>query len=61
MNIMGLDIKTENIGPTHPNFNHKFPDWTQVLVKNNGIVIAQFFGITAKIMAQKFVSSFSSL
>lgn len=57
---MRLNIKTENLGPDHPKFNHEFPGWTQVLVKNKEVVIAQFFGITAQILAQKFVSSFNS-
>lgn len=45
-------MKTQNIGPTHPDFNHKYPGWTQVqILAENGDVLAQFFGASAKILA----------
>jgi hypothetical protein len=54
-------FKTENIGPDHDNFNHSFGSFTQVLVIHveTNTVIAQFFGLQAKILANKFVANFN--
>ena len=50
-------MKTQNIGPTHPDFNQKYPGFTQVqIIASNGDVVAQFFGISAKILAWDYIS-----
>ena len=53
---------TKNLGPEHSEFNKNYPGFTQVQVikklPKGDYVVAQFFGMTAKILAAKFISSF---
>ena len=62
MNTLDNLIQTQNIGQTHPMFNHNIkPEFTQVLVIIKGneqtedIIVGQFFGAMAKQFASRFV------
>lgn len=55
---------TKNIGPSHAWYNHARNDFTQVLVvfeheDDRETVVAQFYGMQAKILAADFVERFN--
>lgn len=51
-----INFTSINIEPNHPDFNKNFPGWTQVqILSANKTVVAQFYGVTAKILANDFL------
>lgn len=50
-------MKATNIGPGDSRFNHKYPNFTQVIVENSdGEFVAHFAGPRAKINAGIFIA-----